>query len=223
MPTFAAAVRFDNDSLLSVEAVDSAFLSAEFENDGQLAALLGAQWEALSVSVTNDGDFVLSARMVYAGAVAFDNDSLFTAVAVGWPIFVHQADVAFGADDAELAVDLRRHAVGFVVFFADSDLLVSFAPAIPVVRYPEAGETWGTVNLARNPSLEYDAVGLTDWSAGAGIDLDRTNTGEAWAGTYFGRAVIAPASGTPQLIVVSQDGLQQSGYGRNWVDRKSVV
>lgn len=73
----------------------------------------------------------------------------------------------------------------------------------------------GTINVIRNPSLENDEAGLTDWSADAGIDLVRDNT-DAWAGNWSAFGTVAAGAGVPAIVVLSQPGLFQQSLATYW-------
>lgn len=196
---------------------DPQFLSFSDEASAADWAMLGANVAVLGVMAEANSSADVGTYGVLRGFAVADTgrgDDL-----AQWLIVVVPA-VDLALADVGASADLGT--LSYIAALAIADVAVSrdavdFAPAIPLVREPVGDELRGTVNLARNPSLEYDEVDLADWSAEADIALTRTSAAEAWAGTYSGRAAVAAGAGTPAVIVASQGGLLQTGYGRRWV------
>lgn len=89
------------------------------------------------------------------------------------------------------------------------------AGILPIVRAPIGDEAPGTVNLVRNPSLEYADVGLTDWTADAGIALTRVETA-GWAGVASAALAVASGGSEPAVAIATQSNLGVS-RAASWV------
>lgn len=83
-------------------------------------------------------------------------------------------------------------------------------PPLPVPSAALPGEIAGTVNLVRNPSLEYSDIGLRDWSSEAGITLTRDNA-TAWDRSWSALATVAAGAGSPGVMVLSLGGIGFTG------------
>jgi hypothetical protein len=78
--------------------------------------------------------------------------------------------------------------------------------AMPDLPDPTEFQVRGTINLVRNPSVEYDEIGLRDWSAGVGVAIARTDE-DAWDGNFSVRGDVEVGVLDPEIVVVSQSGL----------------
>lgn len=147
---------------------------------------------------------------VIAGAAAAGSSAALASLSTGGAVLAGDAP---GGSAAGLALTVGQGIAGAAA--AGSGAEMQLMGALPTVRDPLPGEAPGTVNLVRNPSLEYAAWGLDGWR-GAGHDLGRVEDGTAWSG-----AAHAAAVGNGYVVVSSLDGLGATG-ARSWVASVSL-
>ena len=133
------------------------------------------------------------------------------------PVGVERIPVLFVVGEDEGTADETLHlkvGIHYVIEDeSDASELVDFTPELPLLREPLETEVRGTVNLVRNPSLEY--AGLLDWSgsAGATVALD---TSDPWDGSTAAVYTIAAGTGVSEILVKSRESLGIAGV-RSWI------
>ena len=89
-----------------------------------------------------------------------------------------------------------------------SDVVLAEAFVLPYLSPPAADELPGALNLVRNPSLEYDVAGLTDWDTSGDCAIQVEVEQPAWHGAA---SVAAVYTGAGAVTVTSQRGLGLTG------------
>lgn len=115
--------------------------------------------------------------------------------------------------DASVATDELTVLKGITFYGSDSSEGEDWGElgfVMPFLRDPYENEVRGTINLIRNPSLEYDEIGMADWISEAGIVLYQSSAA-AWDGLQSAYAEVDAGAGTLEIVVSSQRGLYLSG------------
>jgi hypothetical protein len=170
--------------------------------------------------VTTDAGLVVIIHALDGSDAASSDDDAQT----GYVLEVGGTDAASGADvaisigetieteagtDAAVSDDLGQ--LTLTMNLAGSDAAAStdwgeFAFVMPVLRDPTETEVRGTVNLVRNPSLEYEVSDLMDWDAESGITIERSDD-DAWDGDWSVLATVDNGAAEPAISVRSVSGL----------------
>lgn len=199
------------------EMIVPAFLSFQDFGLGADWSVLGAKQRVLSLMLdvgASAETLVIRRERGLAIADYGQSDDLATLVEAPKPVVsLEIVDVGTSPDLAFLSYTAF---IEIVDVGASADT-ASFAPEIPEVAPPSDGQSAGTVNLVRNPSLEDATVGLTDWTATDPDALTRTSAAEPWVGSYSARYAVAPATGGHEVTIQSIAGLADQRVGGTWV------